>query len=226
MDLTRIEQLWRSGRAGEAEAACRARLGGDADDPAAALLGVILSEAGRHDEAVALLAGAAGWAGPGGDPGPACAWAAALGRAGRHAEAAGVLRAVVGRHGGDPRPWGNLGVALEHLGHLPEAVGAYDRAVALDPARPGGHVRRGNALRKLGHLDESADAYRRACELAPTDPDPWRGLVAAEADRCRPAAAVDGNRGPHAGRLHGLWDRRCSYGRAGLRASACFPVAP
>ena len=186
--LLAAQGLHRAGRLAEAESAYRRVLAMRPGHPAALHgLGLVQHQAGRHQEALALLQQAvkAVLSAPPDRPAPAAVaaefrsnLAAVLGRLGRHAEAAAELSEAVRLRPGFAGGWCNLGVALEHCGRRAEAADAYRRAVALEPGHSAARNFLGNVLRKLGRPAEAEPQYRQAVRLRPGYAGAWNNLAA------------------------------------------------
>lgn len=157
----------------EAEAAYRAVLEGDPDEPnIPALLGMLLLRANRVAEALPLLSRAAALHPD--DPETHLAYANAMLSAGNPADAVAHYRKLLERWPHKAGAWSNLSEALRAQGENESALAAADKAVAILPGLANAHLGRGNALLALGRASEAEAAY--ACALA-QDPT----LAAAEA---------------------------------------------
>ena len=127
------------------------------------LLGMALSSAGRHAEALesfdqAIALGAADAHGSRADT---------LVALGQLAEAVGSFDRALAR---DPRSvadWCNRGAALVDLSRFAEAVDSFARATALAPAFAEAHYNHGNALAKLARHADAIASYDRALTLKP-----------------------------------------------------------
>ncbi|HYE49705.1 MAG TPA: tetratricopeptide repeat protein [Azospirillaceae bacterium] len=189
-------------RAG-AERLCRAVLEAAPDRPdALALLGVLLAEDGRPEEAETHLR-------------RACALDAGHGEAyvnlgillldaGRAAEAVPVLEAACRLSPTAAATATNLGVALHRCGRLEEAAGALRRAAALDPADPRPPFNLGSVLDDGGLLEAAGQAYAAALELAPGFAEAWLNLGTV---RDRQHRHADAARCYRAALEHGIADR-------------------
>src|SRR5262249_9376501 len=156
------------GRLDEAEAAYRELLEVDDADPRAAqLLGAILVERGRDDEALDLFERARLRVGPPGlgNSGFHNNHANALRRAGRYAEAEALLREVVAVVPEEWQPWHNLGQVLRDEERYDEAIAALRRAVALEPEHGPNHAVLGEVLHRIGRLRSAEASLRRCIEL-------------------------------------------------------------
>ena len=180
-DLSAALAAHRGGRHKEAESVYRRVLSRQPDHPDALhLLGMLLQQTGRPDEALPLLERAAGL-----DPSAAafrCNLGSLLGRLGRHADAVEYFREAIRLRPDYPEAWQNLGVALAHLDKLPEAADAHARAAALRPGYAEAYRHGAAALRKLGRPSRSVPLYRKALELHPKDPGLWHELATAYGD--------------------------------------------
>ncbi|MHC4809946.1 MAG: tetratricopeptide repeat protein [Planctomycetota bacterium] len=129
-------------------------------------LGVALRDAGRNDEAVAVLATALDM--QSNDPIAQLNLGAALLDEGRLDEATEMLRIAATRLRDRPRAWILLGDAHRTAGRMDEALSAYRRAVAVQPD-PAIRLRLGNALADAGRLDEAAAEFETAAGTTDDD---------------------------------------------------------
>ncbi|MBL26572.1 MAG: hypothetical protein CMM50_03340 [Rhodospirillaceae bacterium] len=151
-----------------AEAAYREVLRKSPRDPDALhLLGVLLHQQGRHDEALAPLARAAKAQGAG---------AAVLNNLGEVQRALGAIDDAAASYRRalekDPRmvsAMSNLGLVLQMQGRAEESAGLLQRAVRLRPDYAPAHYNLGNVLHEQGRPDEAMAAYRRALQLSPAN---------------------------------------------------------
>jgi predicted O-linked N-acetylglucosamine transferase (SPINDLY family) len=156
----------RAGRLAEAEAIYRQILSVEPDDPDVLhLLGVIVNQTGRHEEAIDLIGRAVELDGDYAEAhfnlGHAFADSGRFDRAIACYERAIQLRAdYVEAHF-------NLGDALLKAGRLDEAIAALKRAVQLKPDDARTYNNLGIALAGKGRDEEAIAAYRRALELKP-----------------------------------------------------------
>jgi tetratricopeptide (TPR) repeat protein len=136
-------------------------------DPAQArlhtLLGMALSSAGRHAEALesfdhAIALGAADAHGSRAD---------ALVALGRLAEAVGSFDRALARDPSSVADWCNRGAALVDLSRFAEAADSFARATALAPDFAEAHYNHGNALAKLERHADAVASYDRALRLKP-----------------------------------------------------------
>lgn len=179
------------GRPAEAEAAYRAVLARDPDEPMApGLLGMLLLRAGRAGEALPFLARAVEIRPD--DPEAHLAYANALMSAEQPSDAVAHYRALLDRWPHKAAAWSNLAEALRSQGEHEPALAAADRAVAILPGLANAHLGRGNALLALGRLDEAESAYRYALSADPALAEAQVSLGAAllQQDRADEAAAA------------------------------------
>jgi tetratricopeptide (TPR) repeat protein len=159
-------QHHREGRLQAAEEIYRRILAAEPDQPDAIhLLGVIASQAGKHDLAVEQILRAIGL------NGNVPAFHNNLGEAYRAlrrvSEAVASFRRALELNEDMAEAHANLGHALWELGKLEEAIAHYYRALELAPSMAGVHSNLGNALKDQGKRDEALACYRRALELKP-----------------------------------------------------------
>lgn len=155
-DISAALALHQAGRHGEAEAAYRAILDRDPDDPnAAQLLGTLLAQTGRAAEAEAPFRRVLATT-----PTVPGAWsnlAAAVRMAGKPGQAVYPLHRALALDPAFADGWVNLGNAAKAMAHIPTSRDAFRRALAVNPAQ--GQARRGlDALLAEwgGRLDEAA----------------------------------------------------------------------
>ena len=176
--LRAAEAHLKSGRLVEAEAAFRRVLSMLPRHPMALRgLGIVNHQAGRQQEALALLRQAVRVTPPARAAEFRSNLAAVMGRLGLHREAAAELAEVVRLKPDYAEGHRNLGVALEHSGRREDAVGAYRQAVKLGPGDAAAHHFLGNALRSLSRADEAESAYREAVRLQPRHAGAWSYLA-------------------------------------------------
>ncbi|HWC62662.1 MAG TPA: tetratricopeptide repeat protein [Rhizomicrobium sp.] len=132
------------------------------------MLGLLLLQQGRRDEALAAIAAAIGI-----DPGNADALAhygQALRSTGRFGEAVaaydkalaikpGLMTALIGR-----------GHALRSLASFEEALNSFDGALKLAPRDPGLWLNRGTALSDMQRFDEALASYETGLSIEPGHP--------------------------------------------------------
>jgi tetratricopeptide (TPR) repeat protein len=187
-DVGRAWALLRSGRAAEAERACRELLAGQPDSgPAYACLGLAERALGR--DGVAALESAARLLPSDAPLQQALAQAledrGELERAARHyGQAIALQPALVEAHS-------DLGNLLLRLGRVDEAIASCRRALALRPDHAPAIGILANAERARGNAIGAIDLYRRAIALAPglVQAHPLLGETLLEAGR--PQAAVE-----------------------------------
>lgn len=128
----------------------------------------LLAEAGRAEEALAILRGAVAE-----DPGDAFALAnlgALHFQMGDDSIAAGYLIRAIGADPELPDPYLNLGLVRTRQGRLDEAVSLFRRHVGLDPESGRGLYNLGTAYAMAGDLDEAIEAWERLREIYPDYP--------------------------------------------------------
>lgn len=164
-----IQKAWESfgrGERGPAEALCRSILASQAEHAGAlTLLGIILAQAGRTEEAAQLLGRAAERL-----PNDASAQnnhGSVLRDLGRHVNALGAYERALAIKPDYMEAHYNRAVVLQDLGRLEEAIAGYDRALALKPGHPAAHNNRGVALQGLERFQDALASYDRAVALSP-----------------------------------------------------------
>jgi protein O-GlcNAc transferase len=155
-----------AGRLTEAEALYRDVLAEHPDHAGALhLLGVLVGQLGRPDDAVTLIQRAIGL-----NP-AAPQYYSNLGKflddQGRVDEAIASLRTAARLAPDYAEPLSNLSALLNASGQFDEAALAAGEASRLQPGLAAAHNNLGNALRGQGRTDEAFDAYRTALQLAP-----------------------------------------------------------
>lgn len=190
MSTTAAIDLFRLGKAHEAQIACEARLAASHDDvEALSLLAEIHQSTGHAASAADLLEQLTLLR-----PRDAAAHrrlAAALLAAGRPAEAAHALRIAIGIEPGSARAHNNLGQALMQLGQLPEAIASCNEALRLDPGYAIAHANLGLALAEIGELDQAEHSFERALAVTPQMVEAWVGRGAVLARQHRFAGALE-----------------------------------
>jgi len=178
--LTTAIDLFREGKAREAERACEGHLATAPDDAQAlSLLAEIQLATGHTARAVALLEQLTQLHPR--DAGGQRRIAAALLGQGRAAEAAGRLRQAIDIEPGNARAHNNLGQALMQLRQLPEAIASFEAAVRLDAGYAIGHNNLGLALTATAALDRAVQCFERALALNARLVEAWTGRGAAHA---------------------------------------------
>jgi len=124
-------------------------------------------EAGRHEEALAILDDAL--AVDPGDVGAYLARAKVLMVLDREDEALATFDRLEAAMPGSAAPHYERGVLLQELGREEEALAAYSRATEVDPDDPAGWVNRGRLLDEDGRCDEAVACYRRVLTLVTDD---------------------------------------------------------
>lgn len=134
--------------------------------PAYENLGVSLSQAGRHGEALAVLQQARAL-----DPDYAGfhnGIGLSLAALGRTEEAQVSFRQAVELEPSNAQLWYNLGVAERALGHLKAAEGAYRNAARLNPLDANARINLGEVYLSGGRYREAAAEFDQAVRLDPT----------------------------------------------------------
>lgn len=128
-------------------------------------LGVVLTDAGRHGEAIQVLQEFVR-ARPA-DHEAHYNLGNALAAAGAFSGAADAFGEAVALRPSFVQAWYNLGNAHAARGKLHDAADAYRAAVGLDPKLVPAWINLGNAESRLNHAAEAAKAYGRALDLSP-----------------------------------------------------------
>lgn len=162
-----IQMAWRCYSRGErdrAESHCRSILARQPDHAGAlSLLGVILAQARRTEEAARLLGRAA--ARLPNDSSVHNNYGNVLRELGRHASALSSYERALAIQPDYADALYNRSLALQDLGRFEDAIAGYDQALALRPDHAAAHNNRGAALQALGRLDEAVASYDQAIAL-------------------------------------------------------------
>jgi protein O-GlcNAc transferase len=188
-----FQQAWAAYAGGDratAESLCRAILARQGDDVGAmSLLGIILAQSRRAQEACDLLAQVAARMPQ--DPGAHNNYGNVLRDLGRYLKALSSYdRAIVLRPDYAEAHY-NRGVTLHDLQRHDEALASYNRAVALEPGHAAAWSNRGATLRALGLRESAVESFERALALRPAYPEAHngRGVALQEIDRFEEALA-------------------------------------
>lgn len=178
--LERAWELYHAGDKAGAEALARAIvrravLGQQAATAEAAhLVGVILAQTGRTQDAVSFMALAAET-----DPGRASYHSNLCEMRRQTGDRAGAIaagRAAVAADAAYAAGHNNLGIALFETGALEESMACYERAIALRPAFAEAHNNLGNALRAQSRPGEAIAAFRAALAHRGHYPEAWNNI--------------------------------------------------
>jgi len=177
--LQSAAHLFKDGRLREAEAACRAAVENDPDNPAAwHLLGRLAMREGAAGKAAGFFSRALARYGADTRPERLAETSKSLGDALRatgqlDAAEAGYRRALafMPRY---PEALNNLGALLRQMGRPEEALACFDSALAQAPELTAALLNLARLHHAQGRLEAAADGYRRALATEP-------GLVEAEA---------------------------------------------
>lgn len=134
---------------------------------------VLLEEAGRFEEAVALYRQGAEL--DGGDPETLFNLGNALWALERHDEAARAFARATTRDPEFVEAWNNLGNALGRAGRTSEAVAAFARALALEPRYADAHFNLAETLAAAGDVGGARHHWRAYLEEDPWSP--WADVV-------------------------------------------------
>ena len=164
-----IQKAWESfgrGERGQAETLCRSILARQADHAGAlTLLGIILAQARRTEEAAQLLGRAA-------EQLPTDASAQnnhgnALRDLGRHVSALSAYERALAIQPDYADAHYNRALVLQDLRRFEDAIVGYDRTLAFKPDYAAAHNNRGAALQELGRFEEAVASYEQALAIRP-----------------------------------------------------------
>jgi tetratricopeptide (TPR) repeat protein len=133
------------------------------------MLGTLLSQQGRHDEALPLLKTALAI-----NPESANAWvnySNLLSGMQRFSEAISGYDKAISLRQNDPDVYCNRGHALQSMGVLDEAMADYGRALAISPRHISAHIAMGNALQRSGRHADAIEFYAGCLRIDPTRTD-------------------------------------------------------
>ncbi|HEV2270740.1 MAG TPA: tetratricopeptide repeat protein [Steroidobacteraceae bacterium] len=172
-----LQQAWALYAGGDraaAESLCRALLARQAGDVAAmSLLGILLAQSRRTQEAAELLEQVAARSPQ--DPAAHNNFGNVLKDLGRYLKALSCYdRAIVIKPDYTEAHY-NRGVTLHDLGRHDEALASYNRAVALAPNHASAWNNRGATLRALGLREPAVASYDRAIAIRPDYPEAHNG---------------------------------------------------
>jgi predicted O-linked N-acetylglucosamine transferase (SPINDLY family) len=182
-----IQQAWAffgKGERAQAEVLARAILAQQADHAGAlTLLGILMAQARRTEEAADLLGRAAARLPQ--EPSAHHNHGNALRDLGRHLSALGCYERALALKPDFAEAHFNRGLTLQDLGRHDEALASYDRATALKPDYASAWNSRGTLLRGQRRLDEALASYDRAICAAPERADAHnnRGVVLQDLER-------------------------------------------
>jgi tetratricopeptide (TPR) repeat protein len=129
-------------------------------------LGVVLSEAGKHEEAIELFKRAIQR-----EPGYAEAYnnlAATLKKTGRYDEAEKILVRIINQQPDFAQAVYNLGLLyLQAMNRPDHAMSLFSRAIRIKPDYVNAHINLGVILVSRGELDTAIKEYREALRLSP-----------------------------------------------------------
>jgi tetratricopeptide (TPR) repeat protein len=152
------------------------------------LLGLIASEAGRHDAASAFIVKAIQLGGA--IPLYCANLGVALYRQGKVEQAIACYRQALKGDPLDSRTHARLGRALLSQGRLEEAAGAFRVSANLAPEVAETHFELGNTLHAIGRYEEAAQMYLRAIDCEPTYAEAFHNLGVTRTMQHRPEDAV------------------------------------
>ncbi len=164
--LEQARVLYAHGRWNEAEPLCRSVLERQPGDPGAlSLLGIILAQARRTEEAAELLGRAAAAMPESADA--HTNHGNALAALGRHHDALACYERSLALKPDSPEAHYNRGLSLSALRRYDQAIESYARAVDLKPAYAAAWNNRGGVLQRLGRSEEALASIDRAIRLQP-----------------------------------------------------------
>lgn len=139
--------------------------GNPRDAEALHLLGLISSEQGAHELAIALIGSAIEAAGP--IPVYCANLGRVFGRQGRHPEAIACYRQTLLSEPANVDIWLQLARAFTSAARIQEAAVAYERAVSLDPTCAEAFFELANLLYRSGLYERAVESYTSAASLWP-----------------------------------------------------------
>ncbi|CAO3435894.1 tetratricopeptide repeat protein [Azospirillum endophyticum] len=179
--LNHAADLHRAGRLEEAEAVYRAAIAVDPRREASGhadalhLLGLLMHQTGRNDEALALIGEALRL-----DPGFPQAWnhlGLALEEDRHHTASSRAFSHALALHPAFPEALTHLGLVHQTCGRVEEATRLHRRAIAVQPEHPPAHANLGHACELAGRTAEATGHYRRASALQPGSADATNNLA-------------------------------------------------
>ncbi|HEX5458629.1 MAG TPA: tetratricopeptide repeat protein [Steroidobacteraceae bacterium] len=188
-----IQKAWESfsrGDRGQAEALCRSILASQAEHAGAlTLLGIMLAQARRTEEAAQFLGRAAARL-----PDDATAhnnYGNVLRDLGRHVSALSSYERALAIQPDYADAHYNRALVLQDLRRFEDAVVGYDRTLAFKPDYAAAHNNRGVALQELGRCEEAVASHDRALAVRPDYASAHnnRGIALAKLQRFEQALA-------------------------------------
>lgn len=182
-----IQQAWAlfgQGERAQAEALARATLAQHGEHAGAlTLLGILMAQARRTEEAADLLGRAAARLPQ--EPTAHNNHGNALRDLGKHLSALGCYERALALKPDYAEAHFNQGLTLQDLGRHDEALASYDRAIALKPDYASAWNNRGTLLRGQRRLEEALESYDRALRAASAHADAHnnRGVVLQDLER-------------------------------------------
>ncbi len=165
-----IQSAWQSfsrGEHGRAEQLSRSILAAAPHHAGAStLLGIILAQSRRTDEAAQLLGRAAALL-PN-DPSAQNNYGNVLRDLAQHDGALSAYERALALQPDYADAHYNRALVLQDLGRFEDAVAGYDRTLVLEPSHPAVHNNRGAALQALGRFEDAVAAYDRAIMVKPS----------------------------------------------------------
>lgn len=169
--------LFQSGRLAEAEPLCQLVIQRHPTHSGAlTLLGVILAQSGRSEEATHTLGRAAACAPR--DPQAHNNYGNALRDCGKRPQALACYNHAISLKPDYADAHFNRAIVLHELGHLEESLTSYDRALELNPQHASAYNNRGSALQELSRFEAALASYDRAVALQPLHAGAWNNRAA------------------------------------------------
>ncbi|HUP45179.1 MAG TPA: sulfatase-like hydrolase/transferase [Thermoanaerobaculia bacterium] len=160
---------------------------GDARESTKIRLGLLLSESGRADEAVKILAPFA----KGDDVDVLNAYGIALADVGRAADAVAQFERVLNVDRTNATAHQNLGIVALRTGRVAEAERYLNQALAIDAEMPLALNTLGVVLARSGRVDQAIDTWRRAVAIDPSLYDALFNLAVISGQNAQWAVARD-----------------------------------
>lgn len=178
-----------AGRLRDAEKLYRSMLDAAPDHPDALhLLGVLLTQIGKYDDAVEHIQAALNIAGD--SALFQSSLAQAYFRSGQLAEAVSTLERVVARQPDSFQAFSDLGAALQESGEMERAIQAYRRSIALKPDLAVVHFNLGTALKQVGDRIDAIACVEKAVAMDPMQANYTATLAGYQLEVDEPAAAL------------------------------------
>ena len=179
--LAAAEALYRRRDAGGAESAARELIRRDpAHGPAHRLLGILLADRGKHEEAIRHYTKAMELD-PGDDATPVNV-AVSLSELGRGDEAREALERLVKTQPDNAGAWYNLGILAQKGGDTDTAARRYREALTHDPGLASAHLNLGLLVLNAGRPEDALPSLKTAVRLTPEKVNALNALAVAYAE--------------------------------------------